>query len=114
MIYPFLGLQTLSLRAAIVDIVPGDPLLFAASNAPYAGTATTIAGITTGAKFGRGSATIEVEIIDSVTRERIYCEIDENVGTKLEIVQGLTRWGHVELAVKQWAKRFGKFLEDPT
>lgn len=107
------GPKTLSIRIAIVDITPGDPLIFAASNAPYAGTATTAAGIITGAKFGRGSAKIEVELLDSVTRERFYSAIDENVGTKLEIVQGLTRWGHIELAVKQWAKRFKKYMENP-
>lgn len=108
------GPQTLSVRIAIVDITPGDPLMFAASSAPYAGTATAVAGAVTGAKFGRGSAKIEVELLDSFTRERIYSAIDENVGTKLEFIQGMTRWGHIELAVKQWAKRFRKYMDDPS
>jgi len=108
------GPRTLSVRMAIVDISPGDPLMFAASNAPYAGTATTVAGVVTGAKFGRGSAKVEAEIINSVTREQIYSVIDENVGSKLEIIQGMTRWGHVELAVKQWSKQFAEFLDDPS
>ena len=108
------GPNTLSIRIAIVDITPGDPLMFAASSAPYAGTATTVAGAVTGAKFGRGSAKIEVELLDSVTRERFYSAIDDNIGSKLEIVQGMTRWGHVELAVKQWARRFKKYMEDPS
>jgi len=108
------GPNTLSMRIAIVDITPGDPKMFLASNAPYVGTATTAAGVVTGAKFGRGSATIEVELLDSVTRERFYSAIDENVGSKLEFVQGMTRWGHVELAVRQWARRFKKYMEDPS
>ena len=76
--------------------------MFVASSAPYVGTATAAAGVVTGAKFGRGSAKIEAELLDSVTRERFYSAIDENVGSKLEFVQGMSRWGHVELAVRQW------------
>ena len=108
------GPGTLSVRTAVVDIHPGNPAMFAVGSAPYVGAATTVAGVATGAKFGRGSAKVEGEMLDSMTRERIVGIIDEDVGSKLEIVQGLSRWGHVELAMKHWAKRFGKFLADPT
>ena len=107
------GPGVLSLRAAIVDLQPGDPAMFAASAAPYVSTATFVAGAATGAKFGKGSAKVEAEVLDSMTRERFAAVIDEKVGSKLEIVQGMSRWGHVELAMKRWADRFGKFLEDP-
>lgn len=108
------GPGTLSLRAAIVDVQPGDPAVFAASAAPYVSTATAVAGVATGAKFGKGSAKVEAEIIDSMSRERFAAIIDEKVGSKLEFVQGMSRWGHVELAIKQWAKRFGRVIEDPS
>lgn len=108
------GPGILSVRAAIVEITPGNPKMFLASSAPYVGTATAVAGATTGAKFGRGSAKIEAEVIDSVTRERFVGVIAENVGSKLRIVQGMSRWGHIEAAVDRWAARFGKFLEGLT
>lgn len=107
------GPGVLSLRAAIVDLQPGDPAMFAASAAPYVSTATFVAGAATGAKFGKGSAKVEAEVLDSMTRERFAAVIDEKVGSKLEIVQGMSRWGHIELAMERWADRFGKFLENP-
>lgn len=95
--------ETLSLRAAVTEIHPGKPELFAVGYLPYVGTAITAAQLTTGANVGEGSAVIEAELLDSVTRERFFAVIDENAGNKLDVVSGLSRWGHVELAFRKWA-----------
>ncbi|MFK7852272.1 MAG: DUF3313 domain-containing protein [Akkermansiaceae bacterium] len=96
--------KTLSLRAAVTEIYPGNPGLFAAGYLPYVGTAITATKLATGEKVGAGSATIEAELLDSVTRERFFAVIDENAGSKIDIASGLSRWGHVELAFRKWAE----------
>ena len=108
------GPDTLSLRAGIVDIKPGNPAVFAATYAPYVGAATTAAGLVTGNNLGAGSATVEFEILDSVTRAQFLAGIDREAGSKLEVVSGMTRMGHIEAAFKDWAKQLGERLRDPT
>lgn len=106
------GPKTLALRAAITDIHPGNPKLFATGYIPYVGTATTALGATTGSKFGAGSAIVEAEVIDSMSKEQFFAIIDKNVGSKLEVTAGLTRWGHIEKSFEEWAKRISKELVD--
>lgn len=102
--------KTLSLRAAVTEMRPGRPELFAAGYIPYVGTAITATQLATGANVGEGSAVIEAEILDSVTRERFFAVIDENAGNKLNVASGMSRWGHVELAFRQWANTFREEL----
>ncbi len=96
--------KTLSLRAAVTELQPGNPALFGAGYLPYVGTAITASKVATGSKGGAGNAIIQAEILDSVTRERFYAIIDEQTGTLLNVRSGMTRWGHVELAFRQWSK----------
>ena len=105
------GRRTLALRAGVVDIKAGSPTGFAVTYLPYVSLVTGAAGLATGSNLGAGSATIETEILDSVTRERLFALIDRNPGSKLQIIQGMSRWGHVETAFKEWSKALRKRLQ---
>ena len=93
----------MSLRAAVTEFQPGNPALFGASYAPYIGTAISASKVATGGKGGAGSAVIEAEILDATSRERFYAIIDEQTGTIFNPTSGMSRWGHVELAFRQWS-----------
>jgi len=104
------GKKTLSLRAAITDLHPGDPKFFITGYLPYVGVIGTVAGAVRGRNPGAGSATVETEIIDSVTREVFFAVIDQKAGSKLQIKAGLSRWGHVDAAVAKWCVELREFL----
>jgi hypothetical protein len=104
------GKKTLSLRAAITDLDPGDPKFFATGYLPYVGGLGTVVGAVRGRNPGAGSATVETEVIDSVTREVFFAGIDRKAGNKLQLKAGLSRWGHVDAAVKDRCVELRKFL----
>ena len=95
--------KTLSLRAAITELQPGNPALFGAGYIPYVGTAITASSVAAGTETGAGAATIEAEVLDSNTRERFYAIVDKQAGNKLKPGSGLTRWGEAESAFRRWA-----------
>lgn len=108
------GPDTLRLRAAVVDLQPGDPLMHALGYAPYLGAVNTAVQVATGSStgMGGGSATGQAEFLDSVSGEQIFAGIDERGGSKLDIVEGLSKWGHVEKAFASWAKRLARVMLD--
>lgn len=104
------GKKTLALRAAITDLYPGDPKFFATGYLPYVGMLGTVAGAARGRNPGAGSATVETEITDSVTREVFFAGIDREAGSKLQLKAGLSRWGHVDAAIKNRCVELREFL----
>lgn len=108
------GPGTLSVRAAALDIQPGNPLLFASTYAPYFSIATAGIGAVSGSKVGAADVIVEAEIIDSVTREQYFALIDRTGGSKLRPLRGLSRWKHVEVAFENWAKKFRETLDSAT
>ncbi|MGI9240685.1 MAG: DUF3313 domain-containing protein [Verrucomicrobiales bacterium] len=100
------GPGTLSVRAAALNIQPGNPLLFAATYAPYVSIASAAAGVVSGSKVGAADVIVEAEIIDSVTREQYFALIDRTGGSKLRPIRGMSRWKHVEVAFQTWSEKF--------
>ena len=98
------GRNTLELRVAVVEFKPGNPLVFLAGYAPYLGYASSASGLLGEGNFGAGNAIIQGELLDSRSRKRIYAMIDRWSGGKLDF-EGLTRWGHVEKAMRTWSRR---------
>ena len=58
-----------------------------------------------------GSATIEVELLDSVTNERLAAAVDSRAGTK-DLTSGRTfqSWGDVEAATEFWAQKLSRAM----
>ena len=104
------GPDVMRLRIAITDVDASKPGMGAVSTVMPVGLALSIVkkGIT-GKHTGVGSASIEVEILDSMTNERIAAAIDTKPGGKIE---GFSKWGAVEGAFKFWAKRLRIWLDE--
>ena len=60
-----------------------------------------------------GTATVELEVLDSVTDRRLVALVDQRAGTKSMLAPGRTfkTWGDVEAACDFWASRVAAALE---
>ena len=53
-----------------------------------------------------GSATVEMEVLNSVTNERLAAAVDDRAGTKVLFAKrAYTTWGDVQAACSYWAGR---------
>jgi len=104
------GSDVLRIRTAITDLVPNNPALSGFTTIIPIGLA--ISAIKSGAGGGHtgvGEASMEAEILDSTTNERIGVAVDTNPGGKLS---GMSKWGAAEDAFKFWAKRLKAWLDE--
>ena len=104
------GPDVLRMRVAITNLKPGDPAAYSIGWVPFISYASTANQLATGAAFGVGQAMVEVEILNAHSKQRLVVFIDREVGSKLNVSGGVTRWGHVERAFEKWAKRFRGYL----
>ena len=68
---------------------------------------TRILNIHPGTKItgaGLGGAGAEMELVDSVTGELIAAAIDNQKGSRLDMVGGLQKFGHAQAVIENWAK----------
>ncbi len=104
------GPDVMRLRFAITDVVASKPGMGAISTVMPIGLAlSTVKKGVTGTHTGVGQASIEVEILDSMTNERIAVAIDTKPGGKME---GFSKWGAVKGAFEFWAKRLRHWLDE--
>jgi hypothetical protein len=104
------GPDVMRLRFAITDVVASKPGMGTISTVMPIGLAlSTVKKGVTGTHTGVGQASIEVEILDSMTNERIGAAIDTRPGGKME---GFSKWGAVEGAFEFWAKRLRHWLDE--
>jgi len=71
---------------------------------------------------GIGGASIEAELVDSLTNERVLAFTDARKGDRLNLkkpgellptyTDGLTKWGHTESVLEYWAQALVDNLED--
>lgn len=105
------GPGVMKIRCAIVDADPGNPTVYLVGHAPYVGAVSLAKQATTGKSFGSGQVAIEAEILDSVSGERLMAFVDRDIGTQLDIVSGMSKWGHAKDGFRHWAKRFKEHLD---
>ena len=84
------GESVLLFRAAVTDVLPNKVYL----NLHWS---TTLIG------GGIGGASLEAEVVDSLTNERIMSFVDARKGRKLNYTKGLTKWGHTKEVLGMWA-----------
>tara|TARA_R110002096_G_scaffold200639_4_gene384653 strand:+ start:10733 stop:11407 length:675 start_codon:yes stop_codon:yes gene_type:complete len=99
---------SLTVRAAVVEMEPNSPLLFAAGYTPTSFAATSALWAVRGDFPGSGTVAVQAEIIDSETKERFYAMIDEDQTGKTEIVGGLSRWGRAKKAFWIWSRELSE------
>ncbi len=59
---------------------------------------------------GRGGASMEAELLDSVTGQQIGAVIQSTPGNVMSL--GAAKWGDVEAAMDEWARRFRQRLDE--
>jgi hypothetical protein len=105
--------DVLRIRFAITDVVQSKPSLQAFSAVMPPGLVmSSIKKSKTGSHVGVGQASMEAELLDSMTNERIGAVIDTKTAGKFELTDEMTRWRHAKDAFKFWAKRLRKWLDE--
>lgn len=92
------GNDVLLLRTAITGVVPNKVYL----NLHWS---TTLMGA------GVGGASLEAELVDSVTGERMVSFVDARRGKRLNYTKGLTKWGHTKEVLGIWARTMAAHLD---
>jgi len=108
------GPDVLRMRAALTQARGAKvPLRTLSTILPPMWVISTAAGLSADAATTVGTATIEVEIVDSITDERLVAAVDQRAGTKsiLAGTRTLKTWGDVEAACRFWARRAADALE---
>lgn len=106
------GPDTLRVRVAITDIEPSDPVLnTVGAILPVGWVISAASKATTGAAANVGKASIEMEVLDSVTGKILGAAVDTKVGAKYDIA-GTSKWGHSKKAFKEWAQKIRERLDE--
>ena len=104
------GPGVLRIRVAITDLIPNNPGMSAVTTVMPVGLGISmLKKAVTGKHSGVGETCMEMEVLDSLTNERIAAAIDEYSGGKLS---GLKKWGSTEEAFKFWTERIRKRLDE--
>jgi hypothetical protein len=106
------GPGVMVIRYAVTDLVP---------NKPVRGTITSIlpSGIVlshlkklgTGTHIGMGGASLEGEILDSLTNEVLIAVVDTETGKKYRIDKSVSEWGQTKEIFEDWAEGLRKRLD---
>lgn len=101
------GVSTLRLRAALTQAKGANvPLRTMTTAIPQMRVLGTVASLGVDTTATVGSATIEVDMRDSITDQRVAAAVDQRVGTKVLLsTQSYKTWGDVEEAAEFWARR---------
>jgi hypothetical protein len=104
------GPDVLWVRAAITDVVPSNPTANTLSSiVPVGLVVAGAAKATTDANMGTGEAASEIEILDSLSKERLAAAVDRRQGGKAAF-RG--KWVDTQQAFDFWAKRFREALDE--
>ena len=106
------GPRVLRVRAALTQARGANvPLRTMTTVVPQLRTASTAVGLAADVAYTVGSATVEAEVLDSVTNERLAALVDERAGTKALISTRTFRtWGDVEVVCQYWARQAARNL----
>jgi hypothetical protein len=104
------GPDVLWVRAAITDVVPSNPTANTLSSiVPVGLVVAGAAKATTDANMGTGEAASEIEVLDSMSKERLVAAVDRRQGGKAAF-RG--KWVDTQQAFDFWAKRFRERLDE--
>jgi hypothetical protein len=103
------GDGVLRIRTAITDVEPGSPVKGAATSiVPVGATISVIKKSTTGSNMAVGRASMEIELVDSLSGVRLAAAIDRREGGK-KVVSG--KWTAIEEAFNYWAQKLRVWLD---
>ena len=101
------GPNTLRLRVALTQVQSAKPVLRTVTTVvPQLRVLGSIVGLAADTATTVGSATVEMEVLDSVTNERLAAAVDDRAGTKVLFAKrAYTSWGDVDAACRYWSDR---------
>ena len=103
------GEGVLRIRTAITDVEPGSPVGGAVSTiVPVGAAISIIKKSTTGSNMAVGRASVEIELVDSLSGVRLAAAIDRREGGK-KVVSG--KWTAIEEAFEYWAQKLRVWLD---
>ncbi len=98
------GAGVLRVRVAITQLRPGKPVVHGVTSVIPVGIVISVAETAvTGTYMAGGDVTIEWEVLDSESGERLRAGVDQRLGRKRQLVSGFTEWGQVKGAFEWWA-----------
>jgi hypothetical protein len=68
--------------------------------------------LVTGRHIFVGETSMELELLDSQSGERLMAAVDRRAGRKLDALRGATRWGYTEKAFHYWAHLLRRGLDE--
>ena len=103
------GPDVMRMRLAVTDLETSNPVTGTLTTVVPVGLAVSFVkkGVT-GGYTGVGSASMEVEFLDSTTNERIAAGIDKAPGGKLDV----GKLSPAKAAFEYWAKRLKAFMDE--
>ncbi len=105
------GPTTLRVRVALTDADAARPIGNTITTfIPQARRLSVIGGKFTNVRVWTGAASVEGEVLDSITGERLMAAIDRRVGTKSP-AGAWERWDDVEQAFEFWAHRVRRRMQ---
>lgn len=116
--------MTIYMRGAIVEAIadrydivsePGPGVArvrVALTDIKKASTALNILPTTRMTGLGLGGASVEAEIVDSVTGRQIAALVEARLAQRLNLVAGWGDWGDAKSVMDEWAKRFRQRLDE--
>ncbi len=106
------GPRVVRLRLAITHIVPTRPVANTVTQVPPLRMASLAHKLLLGTHLGVGRIGVEAEFRDAVTGEELIFFSDMHVGSKLEVVEGTTRFGQLRVGFRQWAEALRKYMDE--
>ena len=102
------GPDVARMRLAVTDIEQSKPAVGTITTVVPVGLAVSLVKKgATGEYTGIGSASMEVEFLDSMTNERIAAAVDKSPGGKLDV----GKYSPAKAAFEYWAKRLHAFMQ---
>jgi hypothetical protein len=104
------GPQTIEVRAALTEARGANvPLNVVTTVVPQLRALTTIGGLATDTAELVGSASVEIEARDSLTKRRLGAAMDSRAGNK-SLMRAFSKWADVKAVADLWAKRVSAFF----
>lgn len=102
------GPDVMRIRSAITDVEPGHPVGGTMSSIlPIGIVISSATKATTDSNVGVGRAAVEMELVDSVSGERLAAAVDRREGSKQV---GSGKWDDVEEAFDHWSEKLDAYL----
>ena len=100
------GPGVLHMRIALTEAGAGKPVLAVVSSVVPIGMAVSILKTAvTGSGTGTGYARAEMELLDSVTQQRLIAAVDAQAGNKRDFFGAFFKWDDAQDAFNNWAEK---------